>query len=298
MRIIRIITRSFKDAFKSIFRNMSLSMASMSCTAITLIIVAVALLATYNVNDITAKIEDVLNIVVFIDKNATDEEIDELKNKLNSLSNVESKETIYNSKDDIRDELSSDASIKQMLETLEENPLQATFVVTVKDVKKLTKTAEEIKTIEHVTKVKYGESLVNKLLRMFDIIRTACIVAVVALIVVTAFLMTNTIKITIFSRRQEIEIMRLVGTSNTVIKLPFLIEGFVLGVIGSIIPILLTIFGYQLLFDYVGGNLFTSLVVLVEPARIVYMTSLVLLIVGGVVGMLGSLMAVRRYLKI
>ena len=298
MRIIRIVGRSFKDAFKSIFRNMSLSMASMSCTAITLIIVAVALLATYNVNEITAKIEDVLNIVVFIDKDATDDEIEELRDNLNNMKNVDEKETTYNSKDEIRDELSTDESIRQMLETLEENPLQATFVVTVKDVKELSKTAEEIKTLEHVTKVKYGESLVNKLLRMFDIIRTACIVAVIALIVVTAFLMTNTIKITIFSRRQEIEIMRLVGTSNTVIKLPFLIEGFVLGIIGSIIPILLTIFGYQFLYDYVGGNLFTSLVVLVEPARIVYASSLVLLIVGGVVGMFGSSMAVRRYLKI
>jgi cell division transport system permease protein len=133
---------------------------------------------------------------------------------------------------------------------------------------------------------------------MLEVIRNACAIAVIALILVTAFLISNTIKITIFSRRQEISIMRLVGTSNTVIKLPFIVEGFTLGVIGSIIPILLTIFGYTFLYDYVGGNLFSELVVLVSPNSIVYTTSLVLLIVGGLVGMFGSLNAVRRYLKI
>ena len=92
--------------------------------------------------------------------------------------------------------------------------------------------------------------------------------------------------------------MRLVGTSNIVIKLPFLIEGFILGVIGSIIPILLTIYGYAFLYDYIGGKLFTELIVLVKPSDIVYLTSLVLLIVGGVVGMFGSTHAVRRFLKI
>ena len=92
--------------------------------------------------------------------------------------------------------------------------------------------------------------------------------------------------------------MRLVGTSNTVIKLPFLVEGLILGIIGSIIPIILTIFGYMFLYDYVGGNLFSELVVLVRPETIVYTTSIVLLLVGGLVGMVGSLNAVRRYLKI
>ena len=186
----------------------------------------------------------------------------------------------------------------KVLDTVDENPLQDTFVVKVTDVKHLSDTAEKFKTYDKVVNVKYGESLVNKLLRMFNIVRNGCVIAVIALILVTAFLVGNTIKITIFSRRQEIQIMRLVGTSNTVIKLPFLIEGFVLGVIGAIIPILLTIYGYSFLYDYSGGNLFTELVVLVKPSEIVYSSSLVLLIVGGIVGMFGSVRAVRKFLKV
>ena len=298
MKIFRILGKSIREAFKSILRNFSLSVASISCITITLIIVAIALVATYNVNSVTKKIEDVLTIVVFVDKKATDEEIKTLSDKIYSTDNVDKNNTIYNSKDKLKEDLSQDEKLKVLLDTVDENPLQATFVVKVNDVKKLTDTAEKFKEYDNVANVKYGESLVNKLLRMFSIVRNGCVIAVIALILVTAFLIGNTIKITIFSRRTEIGIMRLVGTSNTVIKLPFLIEGFVLGVIGSIIPILLTIYGYSFLYDYSGGNLFTELVVLVKPSEIVYSASIVLLIVGGVVGMFGSVRAVRKFLKV
>lgn len=296
MKIIRIINKSFKDAFKSVFRNFSLSMASVSCTAITLILVAIALLVTDNVNSITKDIENVLTIVAFVDSNATDAEIEAIKTKINEISNVDTVE--FNSKDKIKEDLSKDEDLKQILDTLDTNPVQSTYVVNVKDIKKIEDTANKIKELDKVVSVKYGESLVNKLISMFDVLRNGCIIAVIALILVTAFLIGNTIKITIFSRRNEISIMRLVGTSNSVIKLPFLIEGAVLGIIGSVIPILLTIYGYSFLYDFVGGKLFTDLIVLVRPSSLVYSVSGVLLIVGIVVGMFGSLHAVRKYLKI
>lgn len=298
MRLIRIFGRGIKDAGKSVFRNFSLSLASISSTAITLIIVGIAILFTYNVNSITKHIEDVLTVVVFIDKNVDDSQIEIVKDKIIQNSNVLESSFEYKSKDTMKEQLSSNEDLKNVLNTLDENPLQATVVFKVKDVKKINDTANEIKAIEGVDQVKYGESLASKLVSMLEVIRNACIITVIALIAVTVFLISNTIKITIFSRRQEISIMRLVGTSNTVIKLPFLVEGFILGVIGSIIPVLLTIFGYMFLYDYVGGNLFSDLIILVKPETIVYTTSLVLVIVGGLVGMFGSLNAVRRYLKI
>lgn len=298
MKIFRIIRKSFKDAFKSVFRNMSLSMASVSCTAITLILVAIALLVTYNVNSITRDIEEVLTIVVFVDKYATDEQVASVETAINNIKNVDASKTEYDSKEDIKASLSEDEDIKPILDVLDDNPISSSYIVHVKDVKDITETAEEIKDIQYVTKVKYGETLVNKMLSMFDVIRIVCIIAVVVLLFVTGFLISNTIKITIFSRRHEIDIMRLVGTSNTVIRLPFLIEGFVLGLIGGIIPVLLTIYGYTFLYDFIGGKIFTNLIVLVEPKEIIYATSLVVIIVGALVGMFGSTRAVRRYLKI
>ena len=298
MKIIRIFKRGIKDAFKSVFRNFSLSLASVSSTAITLIIVSIAILFTYNVNSITRHIEDVLTVIVFVDKDAKEEDVESLKERLVYNDNIINDSIVYNSADDLKEQLSANDDLKNVLDTLDTNPLQSTFVFKVKDVKKISDTAEEVKTYDKVAQVKYGESLANKLVSMLEVIRNACVVTVIALIFVTWFLIANTIKITIFSRRQEISIMRLVGTSNTVIKLPFLVEGLIIGIIGSIIPILLTIFGYMFLYDFVGGNLFSELIVLVTPSTVVYTTSLVLLIVGGLVGMLGSLNAVRRFLKI
>lgn len=298
MKIFRIIRKNVRDAFKSVFRNFSLSMASISCTSITLILVSIALVVTYNVNSITRSIEDVLTVIVFVDKDASEQDIENVRFQIESNSNIDKKDVIYRTKDEIKESLSEDEDLKSIFDTLDENPIQSAYVVKVKDIKKITETANSFKNIPFVKQVKYGESMVNRLLSMFDVIRNACVIACIALILVTAFLIGNTIKITIFSRRQEIAIMRLVGTSNTVIKMPFLIEGFVLGFIGAIVPILLTIYGYTFLYDYVGGRLFTDLIVLVKPSEIIYAASLVVLIVGGLVGMFGSLRAVRRYLKI
>lgn len=298
MKVFRLIGKSFREAFRSIFRNFALSAASMSCTAITLVLVTIALIATYNINSITKNIEDTLTIVAFIDREADDALIDNAKYEINSIDNVDDKHTEFNSKEEIKNELSEDPSMKEILDVLDENPVQATIVVKVKNVKKLVSTAKKIEKVEGITHVRYGETFINQALSGFEFARNASIVAVIALLVVTLFLNENTIKLTIFSRRQEISIMRLVGTSNIVIKLPFIIEGIVLGILGAIIPVLITIFGYTYLFDVMNGKLISNLLVLVNPSEIIYLISLVLIIVGAIVGMFGSLKAVRRYLKI
>ena len=121
---------------------------------------------------------------------------------------------------------------------------------------------------------------------------------VVGLIVVTAFLIVNTIKITIFSRQEEIEIKRLVGASNMSIKQPFIIEGLLIGILGSIIPILVTVYGYSYLYEKTGGQMFSQFIKLVKPFPFSLHVSLILLAIGVVVGMYGSNRAVRKYLKI
>ena len=299
MKIIRIIGKSIKDAFKSVFRNFSLSIASVSCIAITLVIVAVALIASYNVNNITKEIEGVLEIVVFIDRAADEEDEKTVGDLISQIENVDDSKTVFHSKEELATQLrSEDENMALILDTLEENPLQASYVISVKDVTKISETAEEINEVPFVTSVRYGENLVTRLLNVFSILRNGCLVAVIALIVVTAFLVGNTIKITIFSRRQEIQIMRLVGTSNTVIKLPFLVEGFVLGIIGGLIAIGISLFAYYFIFDYTNGTLFTNLAPLVSPSSISLNTSVILLAIGGLVGMFGSTMSARKYLKI
>ena len=152
--------------------------------------------------------------------------------------------------------------------------------------------------MEYVESANYGESAIDTIVSLFDVVKKATIVIVIALIFVTAFLITNTIKLTIYSRRSEIEIMRLVGASNIAIKLPFVFEGFIIGILGSLIPIIVTIYGYIIAYDKLNGRLITDIIKLIAPYNFVFYVALIVLGLGTLIGMIGSLNAVRKYLKI
>ena len=301
MKAFRILGRNIRDSFKSVFRNFSLSLASISCITITLIVVTVAIVLSLNVTNFTKIVERDVTIVAFLDLDITEEEKEDVYDQIIALDNVEINNVEYIDKMDISKDMmeSSDVFNSIMGEwTREESPIQDTYQIKVTDINLINKTAEEIKDIENIDVVKYGEGMVEQLVSIFDIIRKGTGIVVIALIVVTAFLITNTIKITIFSRKREIQIMRLVGASNINIKIPFIFEGLILGMLGAVIPIIITLYGYTAFYDRFGGQLFTNFVKLVEPEPFIYYTSLVLLLIGMVVGMLGSARAVKKHLKI
>ena len=301
MKGFRILSRNIRDSFKSVFRNFSLSLASISCITITLIVVAVSLILSFNVNNFTKIVEKDVTIVAFLDVDITDQEKDEVYDKLLTLDNVKKQNIKFRDKMDISKEMmASSAVFENIMKEWDEkeSPIQDTYQIKVTDVKRIKKTAKEIKKIDHVAIVKYGEGMVEQLVAVFDVIRKASIGAVVAVILVTAFLIANTIKITITSRRREIEIMRLVGASNINIKLSFIFEGLLLGAFGSIIPIVATIYGYNAIYDHFHGHIFTQFIKLIEPEPFVYQASGLLLLIGMVVGMFGSARAVRKHLKI
>ena len=140
--------------------------------------------------------------------------------------------------------------------------------------------------------------MVDNLIEAFEAAQNVSYGMVIALILVTVFLIINTIKLTIFSRKREISIMRLVGASNFTIKTPFIIEGMVLGLLGSIIPILIVCFGYIALYNHFDGYLYSRMITLIEPEPFIYMVSGIVLVIGIIVGMIGSASAVRKYLKV
>lgn len=297
MKAFRIIGRSIRDSFKSVFRNFSLSMASILCATITLLIVGVSLVMAANVDNATSDLENDLSIIVYLEQGATTEDLSFLKDKIEKMSNVNS--VTEKSNDMWKEEMSKySESFENIFNYLEENPLLSSLVVTVKDVEDLDKTTSEIKSFDKVEDANYGEDTVKPLLTAFDLVKNVTFVMVISLVVVTAFLISNTIKLTIYSRRDDIEIMRLVGTSNAAIRLPFVFEGFFLGVIGAIIPIIIITYGYLILFEQLGGHLFTELISLVPASQLMIEISLLLVGIGAVVGMFGSLWAVRKYLKV
>lgn len=297
MKIIRIFVRNVRDAFRSVVRNFSLSLAAITCITITLILVALSMVITANVNNFTKTLEDELSIVVYLNEDVSTETENEIYSNISGLEGVE--KATLKTKEEWKKEIQSYSSeLDATLSYLEDNPLLDSVIVKVKDINSISYVASIIRNYDGVKSAQYGEETVDKMIAIFDIVKKATVVVVLALILVTAFLISNTIKLTIFSRKSEIEIMRLVGTSNFVIKQPFIIEGFFLGLIGSVIPIIVTIYGYILFYDHFDGYLFSHLIELIKPMNLVWYISGVLAILGGIVGMFGSGRAVRKYLKI
>lgn len=301
MKLLRILGRNINYAFKSVFRNLSLSLASIVCTTITLILVSVAVVLTVNVNNFTKGLEEELTILVLMKKGTTEEQDMIAKEEISKIDNVVSENVVYKNREQVKVEtMQKSSEYKSIMETWtpETNPLKSEFIVPVKDIKEMKETAEKIMSIENIELVNYGEDTVTKLVPIFDVVKKSSIVIIGALIVVTIFLICNTIKLTIFARKNEIDIMRLVGISNTVIRLPFVFEGLFLGIAGSIIPIVATIYGYVLAYDHLNGIFISNIVKLVPPLPFVLYSSLLLLTIGVIVGMIGSYRSVRRYLKI
>ncbi len=297
MKAFRIIQRSIRDAFKSVFRNFSLSMASILCATITLLVVSLSMVIAANIENATTKLESELSIVVYLEKSATEEDANFLKSTIEKIESVD--EVVYKNKDEWKLEMSEyNSSLGNVFENYENNPLLDSFVVTVKDANKLENVTEKIRELDKIESANYGEDAVNTIISTFDIVEKATIVIVIALIFVTAFLITNTIKLTIYSRRNEIEIMRLVGSSNTAIKLPFVFEGFIIGLLGSLIPVIITIYGYIIGYERLNGHIISEMIKLISPYNFVFYVALVTVGLGSLIGMLGSLLAVRKYLKI
>ena len=299
MKVIRIFFRNIRDGFKSVGRNFSLSVASISCITITLLIVAIGLIVSYNVENITKLVKEDFTIVSFVNTNATQEDINKLQEEIKSFENIESIE--HQTKKQIAGEIKeSSSSLASIIDTWpeDENPLYDTLLVKVKNTEDISKTAEKIESLELISEVQYGKGMVEDILVIFSALEKGMLVAMIALILVTLFLISNTIKITIFSRKREIEIMRLVGASNFSIKQPFVIEGLCLGFLGSIIPVAVTLYGYSALYKHFDGQIFSPFLKLVEAEPFIYIVSFILIVLGIIVGMYGSYRAVRKYLKI
>ena len=299
MKAIRIFFRNIRDGFKSVGRNFSLSLASISCITITLLVVAVALIVASNIENMTKLVKEDFTIVTFLDLEVDEEKKEELTESIKNIKNVESVD--FKSKDSIaKDMRDTTPSLKNIIDSWDKdsNPLYDTLLVKVKDTEKISDTANAIKELDGVNDINYGKGMVESLLSVFDNIEKIMIIAMIALLLVTLFLIGNTIKITIFSRKREIEIMRLVGASNFSIKQPFVIEGFCLGILGSIIPVATVLYGYSSLYKHFNGEMFSQFFELIPPEPFIYIIAGIVLLLGCLVGMIGSYNSVRKYLKI
>ncbi len=295
---INTLGRHFKEGLKNIARNGWMTLASVSAVMITLLILGVFILLAMNVEHMANVIENQVEISVALDLGIEEEEISQLEKEIRTMDGVKS--VVFVSKEEgleqLKERFGKDAYLLEGLE--EENPLNDIFLVQAFEPQKTGVVADQIAKLSKVEEVDYGKGTVEKLFMVTNWVRNIGLVFILGLAFTAMFLIANTIKITIYARRREIEIMKLVGATNWFIRWPFFVEGFLLGVIGSILPIILLIVGYQALLDNLTTSLTISFLEFLPLYPLAYQISLLLMGIGAFIGVWGSMMSVRRFLKV
>lgn len=291
----RTVKRHLRESFKSLGRNGWMMFASASAVTITLLLVGVFFVIMMNMNKIASDIEHDVEVRVHIDLTAKQQDQEALKNRIENLSQVKSVE--FSSKEsELQNLINSMGNDMKLFE--QNNPLYDVFIVKTKKPTDTPAVAKQIESFDHVESAKYGEGKVEKLFNVLKISRNVGLVLVIGLLFTAMFLISNTIKITIFARRKEIEIMKLVGATNWFIRWPFLMEGLWLGVLGSILPILIISIGYYYMHGFLAPRLQSNLIQILDFSPFVFEITGLLLLMGILIGIWGSTMSIRRFLKI
>ena len=292
---IRTMGRHIRDAFKSLFRNGLMTFGSVSAVSMILLIVGVFVSLLFNVNKIGSDIENDVNVRIYIDLAADQEKTDQLEAKIKELADVES--VTFRSKDEELEDVTKSFAEEFSLFKNDGNPLRNAFDVKAKEPQKTSAVAKAIEGMDYVARVRYGEARADNLFRIIATARNIGAVIIVGLLALAMFLISNTIRSTIYSRRTEIEIMRLVGATKAYIRWPFFLEGGMIGLLGSIIPIGLVWSIYLWIYkggsDFFSGSSFS----LLDPNPFLIYVSLAMAAIGITIGAFGSILSMRRFLK-
>lgn len=296
---IRTLGRHVREGVKNLGRNGWMSFASVSAVAITLLILGVFLILAMNVNYFAQSVEKQVEIRVFMDVLATEANVQQVEENIKAIPKVSTVEFIP-----------KDEGLKQFKESLGEkaylfdglekdNPLPDAFVVKTVQPQDTAAVATQIKKLEYVKSLTYGEGTVEKLFAVTEVVRNVGIAFIIGLGFTAMFLIANTIKLTIVARRREIEIMKLVGATNWFIRWPFFVEGLLMGIAGALIPTVLLSVGYYYLLDAVHSSFEASQLFKLLPLfPLVSQVALALIAIGAFIGIWGSLVSVRRFLRV
>lgn len=294
----RTLRRHMKESLRNLARNGWMTFASISAVTVTLLLVGVFFVIMMNLNKVATDIEEDVSIRVHIDIAATKEDQDTLKSNIEKISEVDS--VVYSPKEDeLNNLISSLGEEGEAFKLFEQdNPLYDVFIVKTKQPEHLESVAKKIENLDFAFKVRYGQDDVEKLFSFIKTSRNVGLVLIVGLLFTAMFLISNTIKITIVARRKEIEIMKLVGATNSFIRWPFFMEGLMLGILGSVIPISFISMIYRYSYEYISSKLQGHFIQLLEFNPFMFQVGGLLVVLGAFIGIWGSVMSVRKFLKV
>lgn len=287
------------EGFSNVFKNKKSTIASIIIMCATMIIFGLFLIIGENVNHFVDNLKLQQGFQAFMKEDATQEEMDEVKEKIRLIDGVStidfvSKEQGLNTmKEKLKDE-------KGVLDGFNVQKIKASYIVKVTDLEKSKTIQEEVEKIDNVVKITNSNETAMKLISIAKVIRIATGVILLLLIVISTFIISNTIKLTVHSRRKEISIMKYVGATNSFIRWPFIVEGIVIGIISSIISIIIVGGTYNIITTKMAASDFVRVMGMNLLGLNEMLTSIIIvyLILGIGIGTVGSVVSMRKYLKV
>jgi cell division transport system permease protein len=276
--------------------------ASIGSVTAVLVILGFVLVIVLNVNNMAMVAKETFDqIAVYILEGVEEEQIEELGKSFRKIDGVMG--VAYQTKDyaleKVREDWGDDA---YLLQDLRNNPFPNTYIVQLSDVSKSDEVIAELQTFEGVERVRYYQDAVNSLIKISDFVKRLGAAIILILLLISIFIISNTIKITVLNRQREIELMQYIGATNGYVRGPFMIEGIMLGLIGSLVAILIIMLGYNYSIDYLAGR-YIALIsgmsgYLVGVEMVLNDLIIIFMTIGIGIGILGSLVSLKKFLSI
>ena len=286
----------FKEGLRGVFFHGFRSFASITVIAACLIIMGSFALVAMNVDGIIRDMENESQVLAIVDETLSQDDARLLEGAIRALNNV--REVQFVTREEARENFKGQFEDDSVFENLDSSVFRNRYVIYLNDITRMAETEQALWAIPGVADVNAPTSIANGFITVRNVVSVITAFLIVILLVVSLFMMSNTIKLATFTRREEIAVMKMVGASNGFIRFPFMVEGLILGLLGSGIGFLLewTIYNFisGRIMNSVAGNLFNvlSFSVIMTPLLVVYLA------VGVLVGVFGGSMAIRNYLKV
>ena len=288
------------EGFKNVFKNKKSTAASLMIMCATMIIFGVFFIIGENINHFVKEVESAQGIQVFINTDATDDQIKEIGEKISSLDGVNT--VTFVSKESGLEQMKEKFKDKEyLLDTYKDNNiLPDSYVVTLTDLNLSSQVQEQINQMEHIKRITSRDETVSTLINLANGVRIITGVILILLVVISVFIISNTIKLTVHARRKEISIMKYVGATNNFIRWPFIVEGIIIGILSGAISLTIVGGGYNFIADQIVNSQFMKItnMSLVGFSDVFNLIIIIYLLLGIGIGVIGSTISMRKYLKV
>lgn len=285
----------FKEGFYNLWHNRIMTVASVSSVIAALFMLGLFVAMILNVDNIASQVESQLEIRAFLKDDLSEEDIGTLNEKIKDLQGI--KEIRFESKEEALENFKEQLGDRRdLLAGLEgDNPMPASFIINTTSPQAIEGVVNEIKGMDGIDQVRYGKDIVDKILNLTYIIRIISMVLIVVLVIISVVIIYNTIRVAVYARRREITIMRYVGATDWFIRWPFIIEGAVTGLIGTVIALAILRISYGYAVQYLVSSLFVF--GLLPVSAVLNSTLPMLLCIGLIIGIMGSTLSIHKFLK-